>query len=72
MPWSEATQAKYRRSDDFRHNDLTDAQWRLILSCYPPFSTVQNYFHAWSRSGVLERMLDVLRKAARRLSGRWG
>ena len=39
-------------------------------SCYPPFSTVQNYFYAWSRSGVLDRMLDVLRDAARRLSGR--
>ena len=108
MPWSEATQAKYRRSDDFRQNDLTDeewrliaplipaqgrmgrprstdlrrvfdaiqymlssgCQWRLIPSCYPPFSTVQNYFYAWSRSGVLERMLDVLRDAARHLSGR--
>jgi len=108
MPWSEATQAKYRRSDDFRQNDLTDeewrlvaplipaqgrmgrprstdprrvfdaiqymlssgCQWRLIPSCYPPFSTVQNYFYAWSGSGVLERMLDVLRDAARRLSGR--
>ena len=45
-------------------------QWRLIPPCYPPFSTVQNYFYAWSRGGVLESMLDALRDRARRLSGR--
>ncbi|MCY3879102.1 MAG: hypothetical protein OXF74_07980 [Rhodobacteraceae bacterium] len=39
----------------------------LTPSCYPPFSTVQNCFYAWSRSCVLERMLDTLREAARRL-----
>ena len=108
MVWTEATQAKYRRSDDFRQNDVSDeewalieplvpaqgrmgrprstdsrrvfdaiqymlasgCQWRLIPPCYPPFSTIQNYFYAWSRSGVLERMLDVLRDHARRLAGR--
>ena len=108
MPWSEATQLKYRRSDDFRQNDVSDeewavvaplipaqgrmgrprltdprrvfdaiqymlasgCQWRLIPPCYPPFSTIQTYFYAWSRSGVLERMLDALRGHARRLSGR--
>ncbi len=45
-------------------------QWRLIPSDDPPFSTVQNYFYAWLRSGVLERMLDALRAYARRLAGR--
>ena len=45
-------------------------QWRLIPPCYPPFSTVQNDFYAWSRGGVLERMLDALRERARRLAGR--
>ena len=45
-------------------------QWRLIPPCYPPFSTVQNYFYAWSRGGVLERMLDALRGMARALAGR--
>ena len=39
---------------------------RLIPACYPPFSTVQNYFYAWSRSGALESMLDSLRAMARR------
>ena len=40
-------------------------QWRLIPECYPPFSTVQNYFYEWSRSGVLDRMLEALKDAAR-------
>ncbi len=108
MPWSEAAQLKYKRSDDFRQNDVSDeewaliaplipaqgrmgrprstdlrrvfdaiqymlasgCQWRLIPPCYPPFSTVQNYFYTWSRSGVLERVLDALRACVRRLSGR--
>ena len=108
MPWSEATQLKYQRSDDFRQNDVSDeeraliaplipaqgrvgrprstdlrrvfdailhvlasgCQWRLIPPCYPPFSTVRNYFCAWSRSGVPERVPGALRACARRLSGR--
>ena len=45
-------------------------QWRLIPDCYPAFSTVQNYFYSWSRSGVLDRMLDVLADLARVCSGR--
>ena len=44
-------------------------QWRLIPSCHPPFSTVQNDFHAWLRSGVLERMLDALRAPSVGASG---
>ena len=45
-------------------------QWRLIPERYPPFSTVQNYFYAWSRSGVLDRMLEALAEAARCCAGR--
>ena len=45
-------------------------QWRLIPECYPPFSTVQNYFYAWSRGGVLDRMLEALADAARCCAGR--
>ena len=66
-----------RRSTDLRrvfdaiqYMLASGCQWRLIPPCYPPFSTVQNYFYAWSRGGVLERMLDALREQARRLSGR--
>ena len=103
MAWTEANQAKYKRTDDCRQNNLTDeewsliepmipaqgrmgrpretdprrvfdaiqymlasgCQWRLIPACHPPFSTVQNYFYAWSRNGALERMLDSLRAMAR-------
>ena len=45
-------------------------QWHLLPGSFPPFSTVQNYFCAWSRSGVLGRMLDRLRVLARRCAGR--
>ena len=56
--------------DAIQYMLASGCQWRLIPPCYPPFSTVQNYFYAWSRAGVLERMLDALRERARRLSGR--
>ena len=35
----------------------TGCQWRALPDAYPPFSTVQNYFYAWSKSEVLTRML---------------
>ena len=56
--------------DAIQYMLASGCQWRLIPSDDPPFSTVQNYFYAWLRSGVLERMLDVLRAYARRLAGR--
>ncbi len=48
----------------------TGCQWRALPSGYPPFSTVQNYFYAWRRSGLLERLVHRLRDLARRCSGR--
>ena len=48
----------------------TGCQWRAIPKCFPPFTSVQNHFHAWCRTGVLERMLDALRTLARELEGR--
>ena len=48
----------------------TGCQWRAIPKCFPPFTSVQNHFYAWCRSGVLERMLDALRTLARELEGR--
>ena len=48
----------------------TGCQWRALPDTYPPFSTVQNYFYAWSRSGVLIRILQRLQEIARRLVGR--
>ena len=108
MAWNEATQAKYRRTDDHRQNNLTDeewslieamipeqgrmgrprktelrqvfdviqymlasgCQWRLLPGCFPPFSTVQNFFMHGLASGVMDRMLDGLRDLARRCAGR--
>ena len=48
----------------------TGCQWRAIPKCFPPFASIQNHFHAWCRTGVLERMLDALRALARDLAGR--
>ena len=48
----------------------TGCQWRAIPKCFPPFTTVQNYFYAWRDSGVLDCMLDALRQQARTLAGR--
>ena len=31
----------------------TGCQWRLLPRDFPPFSTVQGYFYAWSQSGLL-------------------
>ena len=56
--------------DAIQYMLASGCQWRLIPPCYPPFSTVQNYFYGWSRSGVLERMLDALRDLVRCLSNR--
>ncbi|MCY4463078.1 MAG: transposase [Albidovulum sp.] len=51
--------------DAIKYRLASGCQWLWIPACYPPFSTVQNYFHAWSRNGALERMLDSLRAMAR-------
>ena len=43
----------------------TGCQWRASPACFPPFTTVQNYFYRWRADGTLERMLVVLRVLAR-------
>ena len=48
----------------------TGCQWRAIPKCFPPFTTVQNYYYSWRNSGVFEQMMDVLRGHARELAGR--
>ena len=48
----------------------TGCQWRAIPVCFPPFTTVQNYFYGWRDDGTLERMLDALRVLARAQAGR--
>ena len=39
----------------------TGCQWRLLPRDFPPFSTVQGYFYAWSQSGHTEKMLGFFR-----------
>ena len=46
----------------------TGCQWLAIPSYYPPFSTVQNYFYSWIRSGVLQAMLNYLCAQTRQLT----
>ena len=48
----------------------TGCQWRAIPKCFPPFTTVQNYFYAWRGCGVIERLLDALRALDRGQKGR--
>ena len=44
----------------------TGCQWRAIPHCFPPVTTVQYYFHLWSRNGVIDRMTDRLRGLERK------
>ncbi len=46
----------------------TGCQWRAIPKCFPPFTTVQNYFYAWRDDGTFETMMDVLRGHVRELA----
>jgi transposase len=50
----------------------TGCQWRQLPKDFPPYSTVQGYFYAWSRSGLWERMNHALVTASREASGREG
>ena len=56
--------------DAIQYMLASGCQWRMIPDRYPPFSTVQNYFYAWSRDGVLNNLLDALADLARVSSGR--
>ena len=54
-------------SDAIQHTLATGCQWRAIPHCFPPAATVQYYFYAWSRNGVIARMMDKLRALGREL-----
>ena len=56
--------------DAIQYMLASSCQWRLLPDCFPPFSTVQNYFYAWTRAGLWGRMMDRLRELARACSGR--
>jgi len=38
----------------------TGCQWRAIPKEFPPYSTVQGYFYAWSRRGLLSQINHML------------
>ena len=48
----------------------TGCQWRQLPKEFPPFQTVQDYFYAWSRSGLWARINHALVMAAREKTGR--
>jgi len=48
----------------------TGCQWRMLPKDFPPPSTVQRYFYAWSQSGLLRVINHHLVVAARELEGK--
>jgi transposase len=48
----------------------TGCQWRAIPKDFPPYSTVQGYFYAWSRTGLLAHINHMLVMALRESLGR--
>jgi transposase len=48
----------------------TGCQWRAIPKDFPPYSTVQGYFYAWSRRGLLAQINHMLVMAVREMVGR--
>lgn len=48
----------------------TGCQWRAIPKDFPPYSTVQGYFYAWSHEGLLARINHMLVMALRERVGR--
>ena len=45
-------------------------QWDLLPNDFPPKSTVFDYFSAWEKDGVLDDMVNQLRKKVRVKAGR--
>ena len=49
-----------------RYMPATGCRLRAVPRCSAPFATVQDHFHPWRGTGVLERMMDALRDLAGR------
>jgi putative transposase len=47
----------------------TGCQWRQLPKCFPPRSTVYNYFWEWTRYGVLDRIHHKLLVQCREAEG---
>src|SRR5713101_7995134 len=48
----------------------TGCQWRQLPKDFPPYSTVQGYFYAWSRDGTFASLNHALVMASREAAGR--
>src|SRR5450755_4699510 len=48
----------------------TGCQWRQLPKDFPPYSTVQGYFYAWSRGGIFASLNYSLVMASRETVGR--
>jgi transposase len=48
----------------------TGCQWRQLPKEFPPYSTVQGYFYAWSRNGTFASLNHALVMASREAAGR--
>ena len=48
----------------------TGCQWRQLPKDFPPYSTVQGYFYAWSRGGIFASLNYTLVMASREAAGR--
>jgi len=48
----------------------TGCQWRMLPGEFAPWQTVYYYFRKWKKRGVIERLLNVARRGARREAGR--
>jgi len=48
----------------------TGAQWRLLPTSFPPWSTVYHHFRQWSRSDLLARLNARLRTKVRHAAGK--
>ena len=48
----------------------TGCQWRQLPKEFPPYSTVQGYFYAWSRDGLFASLNHALVMASRAAAGR--
>lgn len=48
----------------------TGCQWRQLPLDFPPWRTVHHYFQKWSRSGLLDRVLQELNKKVRQQAGK--
>ena len=48
----------------------TGCQWRQLPKEFPPYSTVQGYFYAWSRNGIFASLNHALVMASREAAGR--